>query len=316
GERLDIHNSETPVLCRSCEARHRGMCGALKPDELIEFARHTRKERHEHGDELIGDSTAIHAYANVMRGVGVRDRLSWSLSEIFSTHFAPYIHHDGEGEGDVYSHTQTHTQTDGQTHTPSHTHTHPPTYILKPSVTNKGLCIHIIQDWEDMLETLVYYRDTQREWVLQSYIVNPLLICRHKFHIRCYVLCVGALNVYVYGQMLVLMAACEYDMDHTHNVYAHLTNTARGATHFQFNEEKYVHPLSDLASLLQQSHPDRLPYAEQAKGLVQDISEQIHTITGELFACYENEYSVFAPMSHCFEVYGLDFMVDDTGTHK
>lgn len=69
GERLDIHNSETPVLCRSCEARHRGMCGVLKLDELIELARHTRKERHEQGDELIGDSTQINSYANVMRGV-------------------------------------------------------------------------------------------------------------------------------------------------------------------------------------------------------------------------------------------------------
>jgi len=69
GERLDIHNSETPVLCRSCEARHRGMCGALKPDELDELARHTHKERHEHGDELIGDSMAIRSYATVMHGV-------------------------------------------------------------------------------------------------------------------------------------------------------------------------------------------------------------------------------------------------------
>ena len=69
GERLDIHNSETPVLCRSCEARHRGMCGVLNPDELVELARHTHKVRHQHGDELIGDSTAIHSYANVMRGV-------------------------------------------------------------------------------------------------------------------------------------------------------------------------------------------------------------------------------------------------------
>lgn len=69
GEHLDIHNSETPVLCRSCQARHRGICGVLKPDELLELARHTHKERHEQGDELIGDSTAIHSYANVMRGV-------------------------------------------------------------------------------------------------------------------------------------------------------------------------------------------------------------------------------------------------------
>ncbi|MIL09133.1 Crp/Fnr family transcriptional regulator, partial [Salmonella enterica subsp. enterica] len=33
--RQDIHNSEVPVLCQSCDARHRGICGALKANELI-----------------------------------------------------------------------------------------------------------------------------------------------------------------------------------------------------------------------------------------------------------------------------------------
>lgn len=67
--RQDIHNSEVPVLCRSCEARHRGMCGVLEPEQLVELARTTHKARHHPGTELIGDSTEIHSYANVMRGV-------------------------------------------------------------------------------------------------------------------------------------------------------------------------------------------------------------------------------------------------------
>lgn len=68
-DRRDIHNSDLPVLCQSCEARHRGMCGVLTPVELIELARHTHKARHAPGSELVGDSTEIHNYANVMRGV-------------------------------------------------------------------------------------------------------------------------------------------------------------------------------------------------------------------------------------------------------
>ena len=68
-DRQDIHNSEVPVLCRSCEARHRGMCGVLEPEQLVELARNTHKARHQPGTELIGDSTEIHSYANVMRGV-------------------------------------------------------------------------------------------------------------------------------------------------------------------------------------------------------------------------------------------------------
>lgn len=68
-DRKDIHNSEVPVLCQSCEARHRGMCGVLTPDELVELSRHTHKARHAPGSELVGDSTEIRNYANVMKGV-------------------------------------------------------------------------------------------------------------------------------------------------------------------------------------------------------------------------------------------------------
>lgn len=68
-DRQDIHNSETPILCRSCEARHKGMCGVLSPTQLVELSRHTRTVREEAGTELIGESTQISTYANVMRGV-------------------------------------------------------------------------------------------------------------------------------------------------------------------------------------------------------------------------------------------------------
>ncbi len=68
-DRKDIHNSDVPVLCRSCEARHKGICGALEPAELTELARHTHVSRFETGRELIGEGAPIEAYGNVMRGV-------------------------------------------------------------------------------------------------------------------------------------------------------------------------------------------------------------------------------------------------------
>ncbi|SFZ83056.1 CRP/FNR family transcriptional regulator, anaerobic regulatory protein [Devosia enhydra] len=68
-ERRDIHNSTTPALCMSCEARHNGMCGVLDAKQLLLMSRHTRIETHAAGTELIGDSTPITSYANVMRGV-------------------------------------------------------------------------------------------------------------------------------------------------------------------------------------------------------------------------------------------------------
>lgn len=67
--RKDIHNSEMPVLCQSCEARHRGVCGALTPEQLLKLSKHTRRVHHEPGHELLADAMPITSYANVLRGV-------------------------------------------------------------------------------------------------------------------------------------------------------------------------------------------------------------------------------------------------------
>jgi hypothetical protein len=43
-------------------------------------------------------------------------------------------------------------------------------WILKPSVTNKGVDISIVSNWEQLLDSLEYSPDI-REWVLQKYIL-------------------------------------------------------------------------------------------------------------------------------------------------
>jgi CRP/FNR family transcriptional regulator len=89
-QRLDIHNSDAPVLCRSCEARHRGICGALTPGELVTLARHTHKARHEAGEELVGESTEITTYANVMSGVvKLSKMLEDGRQQLVGLQFAP-----------------------------------------------------------------------------------------------------------------------------------------------------------------------------------------------------------------------------------
>lgn len=133
-------------------------------------------------------------------------------------------------------------------------------WILKPSVVNKGLGISLLYTWEQLLDALEDASDI-REWVLQRYIPQPLLINGHKFHIRTYILCIGALRVYVFEEMLLLIAAhpyvinhdstalyirltkgccCRYDERNYTDIYAHLTNTARAAETVNFQEEKYV----------------------------------------------------------------------------
>lgn len=68
-ERLDIHNSDIPIVCRSCEARHKGVCGALTPDQLTTLSKHTNKAAYHSGTELLHSGSEIVHYSNVIKGV-------------------------------------------------------------------------------------------------------------------------------------------------------------------------------------------------------------------------------------------------------
>lgn len=67
--RKDIHNSDIPLLCQSCEARHQGICGSLTPEQLVAVSRSTRRVRRAPGEELMADAEPIASFANVLRGV-------------------------------------------------------------------------------------------------------------------------------------------------------------------------------------------------------------------------------------------------------
>lgn len=89
-ERKDIHNSDIPKLCQSCEARHRGICGVLTPQELIAVAKHTRQVHYRPGEELIGDAEEITSYANVIRGVvKLTKMLKDGRQQVVGLQFAP-----------------------------------------------------------------------------------------------------------------------------------------------------------------------------------------------------------------------------------
>jgi tubulin--tyrosine ligase len=183
-------------------------------------------------------------------------------------------------------------------------------WILKPSVTNKGQNISLARNWDEFLDELEKEPDI-REWVVQRYIPNPLLVNGHKFHFRVYVLCVGALEVFVFDRILMLIAAHKYNLENIEDIHCHLTNTARAVELDDFDEEKFVKLMTDLPAHLVKDYPHIAPDLEAGKKVQKKLLEDIHRITGEVFSAFENEYTVFAPMSNCFELYGLDFIVDE-----
>lgn len=77
-ERLDIHNSDVPMVCRSCEARHKGICGALSPDQLVHLNSYTTRSLKPSGTELVSNYVENDTYANLLRGV---IKLSMTMSD-------------------------------------------------------------------------------------------------------------------------------------------------------------------------------------------------------------------------------------------
>ncbi|EMC93103.1 hypothetical protein BAUCODRAFT_273847 [Baudoinia panamericana UAMH 10762] len=153
-----------------------------------------------------------------------------------------------------------------------------------------------------------------RHFIVQPYIHPPLLLppphpsAGRKFHIRTYVLAVGALKVYVYRPMLALFAAKPYTApaeastaDPNEELASHLTNTClqNGA------REGSVHAFWSL--------PSSLPgLSDEWRG---DVFAQICAVTAETFEAAARSMSIhFQVLPNAFEIFGLDFLVDAKGT--
>ncbi|MCB1383539.1 MAG: Crp/Fnr family transcriptional regulator [Notoacmeibacter sp.] len=88
--REDIHNSDVPALCRSCEARHRGVCGALTSDQLVTLNKHSSRRKVHSGTEMVAEEQDISNYANVISGVvKMTKMLSDGRQQIVGLQFAP-----------------------------------------------------------------------------------------------------------------------------------------------------------------------------------------------------------------------------------
>lgn len=63
------HENERVALCLVCDARKKGICGALNVSELAELSKLSRRRLASTGDILIFDDEQIHHFANILQGV-------------------------------------------------------------------------------------------------------------------------------------------------------------------------------------------------------------------------------------------------------
>lgn len=168
-----------------------------------------------------------------------------------------------------------------------------------------------------------------RHFVAQPYIHPPLLLpsCdNRKFHIRTYVLCAGAMRVYVCREMLALFAARPYSAPWEKNKNKNKNKTATATTTTAAglsddedeDEDDYLDahltntclqgPRADATSVQRFWALDMAPQLQDA------IFQQICAVTGEIFEAAARGMMVhFQPLPFAFEAYGLDYLVDSSG---
>ena len=148
-----------------------------------------------------------------------------------------------------------------------------------------------------------------RHFIAQRYIHPPLLLQEHgnrKFHIRSYVLAVGALRTYVYRDMLALFAPDPYTAptDSALDPRVHLTNTCLQ----DGSREGTIIPFWDLAT----GHSTSGPLPQEWK---ESVFDQVCNTTKTVFEAAAREQMIhFQTLGNAFEVFGVDWVVDAKGT--
>ncbi|EPY50425.1 tubulin-tyrosine ligase [Schizosaccharomyces cryophilus OY26] len=135
-----------------------------------------------------------------------------------------------------------------------------------------------------------------RHFLVQRYIANPLLLNNRKFHIRAYVLAVGGLSVYLFKDMLCLLARDEYESPHADtkiNLYSHLSNTC-------------IQGGSPRESSVQAFWNSSIKNKDK-------VFDSIVQTLGDVFEAASTTQRIhFQPLNNSFEIFGVDFMIDET----
>lgn len=196
------------------------------------------------------------------------------------------------------------------------------TWILKPSMSDKGQGIRIFKTVEQLQEIFNSFEEDSddedleenedrngviisqlRHFVVQEYKNKPLLLpsySNRKFHLRTYVICCGNLRVYVYKNILTLFSDVPYeepqaDENGEISMSGHLTNTC-----LQEDASPLVVPFWDL-------NKDEFPTEKK-----EFVFDEIAKITGELFnAATSVDKMNFQPLDNAVEIFGIDYLVND-----
>jgi tubulin monoglycylase TTLL3/8 len=174
-------------------------------------------------------------------------------------------------------------------------------WIVKPGGKSRGRDIMVFSNLEDIKS----YTQNSQQWVVQKYIENPLLIQNKKFDIRQWVLVSNSnpLTIWVYPLSYLRFSVENYDLSNLSNKYSHLTNNSisKNSKKFKSIGNGCMWHISQFIDYLRERrHKDY--WRETIFPKIKDIITYSISSAGNL------------GRKNCIELFGYDFMIDNTLT--
>lgn len=166
-------------------------------------------------------------------------------------------------------------------------------WILKPSTLNNGDQIHLFNNVEELKK---YYAKTDRlggNHVIQQYLPNPDLIEKRKYTFRMPVVMTNYAGVFIYRQGYVNISSQPFNLeDGFQNRKVHITNYVIDGE-FAHIEQRSTQQIKDFDTVF-----------SQMRNIVASVMRGLLKISPD--------YLKKSPIN-IFEIFGFDFICDDTG---
>ncbi len=173
-------------------------------------------------------------------------------------------------------------------------------WILKPTNASKGKGVRVLRDAGDA--------PLAADWMVQEYLANPHTIRGHKYVLRLYVLIssLEPLRVYLYRQGFAKLASEPWDPEDADNPFSQLTNPDINALNDRADVPvEFIDLDRYRAWLRDQGHDDDRLFAR-----IHDLVAL--TAISAVDAMRGRTAEVGADPRGCYELLGLDCLVDDT----
>ncbi|EAS02300.2 tubulin-tyrosine ligase family protein (macronuclear) [Tetrahymena thermophila SB210] len=187
-------------------------------------------------------------------------------------------------------------------------------WIVKPGeITNRGNGIQVCDNLNDIKRILTskekHNNGKDKTYIVQKYIERPFLYNRRKFDIRAYMLitCInGVLRGYWYQEGYIRTSGREFDLSDVSDVFIHLTNDAIQKDCEEYNK---FEPGNKLSYFEFQRYLD-IWYSDQKYNLYSQILPKMKAIATDSIRATFLKLDPQRKQNN-FEVFGLDFMIDD-----